>query len=177
MHRLYFLAPDLDMTWCIVDALKNIAGIDDHQLGVVAAASTPLGDLPEASVWETTQVARGIEGGLLVGGAAGLIGSLLAVTLPPAGLALAGSAVLATSAASAGFAAVVTGLIAKDMPKKDVEALRGAIMAGHILILVDVSRKRKPEIIQSLKAVYPNTVIHTATATSPLEGPLAVVSR
>lgn len=53
MERLYFLAPDLDATWCIVDAMKS-TGIGDDQLGVIAAASTPLGDLPEASVWETT---------------------------------------------------------------------------------------------------------------------------
>lgn len=177
MERLYFLVPDLATTRHIVAAL-NTAGIDDKHLGVVAPASTPLGDLPEASVWETTELGRGIEGGLVVGGAAGLIGGLLAVTLPPVGLALAGSAVLATAAAGAGFGAVVSGLIAKDMPKKDIEALEGAIIMGHTLMLVDVPRRRKDEVVGVLKQLYPNTIIYTASEASPLlEGPLSIVRR
>jgi len=177
MERLYFLVPDLDAARRTIDTLKDVAGIDEDKLGVVAAASTPLGDLHEASVWKTTQLASGIEHGLLVGGVAGLIGSLLAVTLPPAGLALAGSAILATSAAGAGFAAFVSGLIAKDIPKKDIETLRGALIAGRILILVDAPTERRPDIVEALKASYPHTVVRSATESSPLEGPLTVVDR
>lgn len=177
MERLYFLVPDLDAARRIVGTLKDVAAIDDDQLGVVAASSARLSDLPEASVWKTTQLASGIEHGLLVGGVAGLIGSLLAVTLPPAGLVLAGSAVLATSAAGAGFAAIVSGLIAKDIPNEDIEALRGALISGRILILVDSPTERRLYIVEALKASYPNTVIYSATESSPLKGPLTVVSR
>ncbi len=50
MRRIYFLAPNLETTHKIVDELRA-EGIQDRHLHVLAKRDTPLGDMPEASVF------------------------------------------------------------------------------------------------------------------------------
>jgi hypothetical protein len=173
-HRLYFLVPDLPTAHRVIDELHRI-GIKENQTGVVASSLVPVDDLHEASVWDTSELGKGIERGISVGGVAGLLGGLLAVTFPPAGLALAGSAVVATTAAGASMGALISGLIAKDLPRPDIEALEGEIAEGRLLILADVPPRLQSRILDRIKAIYPRAVIDLAPAATTLQGPLSVV--
>jgi hypothetical protein len=137
VQRLYFLLPDVATTRAVVSELQG-GGIQEGHVHVVASARIPLEDLPEATVLQTSELRSGLEKGLGVGGVAGLLGGLLAVAFPPAGLILGGEALLLMMLAGAGAGAVVSGLIAKDIPNHELQSYNDAIARGQILLMVDV---------------------------------------
>ena len=105
MRRLYFLIPTVELTETIVNELEQ-QGIPHKHQHVVAAVTHSLKSLPEASVWQKTELAHGLEWGTGIGGTAGLLGGLLTVAFPPGGIVLGGGALLIGAAAGAGVSAV-----------------------------------------------------------------------
>jgi hypothetical protein len=137
MRRLYFLLPDVETTRTVVEELRA-GGVGEGQVHVVASSRVPLTGLPEATALQTSQLRHGLEAGLGIGGVAGLLGGLLAVAFPPAGLVLGGGALLLTVLAGAGAGAVVSALVAKDIPAEDLASYEAAIGRGQILLMADV---------------------------------------
>jgi hypothetical protein len=88
-RRLYFLLPNVPRARQVVDELL-LARIDDHHIHVMAREGTPLGDLPKANLLQRSDFVHGMEIGLSVGGATGIIAGLVAIAFPPEGLALGG---------------------------------------------------------------------------------------
>jgi hypothetical protein len=139
MRRLHVILPDEESCKAVVGELES-AGVPEHHLHVVASVAHDLGGLPEASVWQKTELAHGIEWGVGLGGVAGLIGGVLAVTFPPAGLVLGGGALLAGTAAGAGVGGAVSALLASHQHNHDLDYFRREIGAGKLLLMVDVPR-------------------------------------
>jgi len=140
MKRLYFMLPDKEICKKVVGELEN-AGIPQRHMHAVASLAVSLDGLPEASMVQKSELAHGIEKGVALGGAAGLLGGLLAVAFPPAGLVIGGGALLMTTAAGAGFGALATGLISKDQHNKEFDAFEKELSHGKILLLADVPKK------------------------------------
>lgn len=141
MKRLYFMLPDTESCKKVVAELKN-AGIPERHLHVVASLAIPLDGLPEATPLQKSELTHGIEKGIALGGAAGLLGGLLVVAFPPAGLVVSGAALLtAVTAGGAGFGALAMGLISMDIDNKKLAAFERDIAGGHILLMVDVPKK------------------------------------
>ena len=101
MRRIYFLVPDLESANKVTDELL-LARIEERHIHVIAKEGTELGDLPEASLLQTSDVIPALERGLAVGGVTGILAGVAAVTFPPAGMVLGGGAVLATALAAHG---------------------------------------------------------------------------
>jgi len=139
MRRLFFLAPDVDSCQAIVKELED-TGVPERHLHVIASIAQALDDLPEAGILQKTELVHGIEIGAGLGGAAGILGGLLAMTFPPAGLVLGGGALLAGAAAGAGFGAVVTALLSSHEHNHDLDRFQRAIEAGQILLMVDIPK-------------------------------------
>lgn len=140
MRRLYFMLPDTESCKKVVTELKN-AGIAERHLHVVASLAVPLDDLPEATLLQKSELTHGVEKGIALGGAAGLLGGMLVVAFPPAGLVVGGAALLtAVTAGSAGFGALAMGLISKDIHSKKLAAFERDIEQGHVLLIVDVPK-------------------------------------
>lgn len=168
-RTLHLLLPDTDTCKAVVEALSG-ADIPDRHLHVIANHATPLEGLHEATFLQRSEFARGVEYGLGVGGAAGLLGGLLAVTFPPAGLLLGGGAILAAALAGAGAGALVAGLVAKDIPNRRLAEYEEAIAAGRLLLLVEVPRARLDEITALIRTLEPDAdigVSHPAAAGNP----------
>ncbi len=163
MKRLFFLLPDADTCRRVVADLEN-DGIPERHLHVIANLGQPIQGLPEAGLWLKSDVSHGIQRGIGLGGIAGLLGGVLIVTFPPAGLLLAGSTVLAAgaTAAGAGFGALVAALMSSHEYNHDLAAFETAIRNGEILLLVDVPKHN----VESTKAMIlshvPDTPIHIA---------------
>ncbi|MGB1109985.1 MAG: DUF1269 domain-containing protein [Gammaproteobacteria bacterium] len=137
-HRLYFLLPDIGHTRILVENLRA-GGLSRKYIHVLANDDTPLNGLNEAGILEKTELKNGLQKGISVGGAAGLIAGLLAATFPPAGVVLAGSAVmLATTAAGAGAGALVSTMLSKDETHREVKRFCKDIRVGKVLVMVDV---------------------------------------
>ena len=139
MQRLYFLLPDVKTARVVIEELRA-GGIPEARIHAVASSRIPLEGLPTASVLQTSELRHGLERGLGVGGVAGLLGGLLAVTFPPAGITLGGAAVLIATLMGAGAGAAVSALVAKDVPNLELQSYNDAIARGQILLMVDVPK-------------------------------------
>lgn len=162
MRRLYFLLPDKEKAQTLVSELEQI-GIPHHHLHAIASITQEIDDLPEATTWQTTELAHGIELGVGFGGMAGLLGGMLAVTFPPAGLVLGGGAVLATALAGAGVGGVVSALMSSHDHNHSLDRFQDAIEDGQILLLVDVPRARVDEVRALIVDHHPEVDIGVAT--------------
>jgi len=140
--------------------------IPASHLHVVAGLTHDLKDLPEASVWQRTELAHGIEWGLGLGGVAGLLGGLLVVAFPPAGIVLGGGALVAGTAAGAGFGALVTALLGSQEHNHKLDAFRRALDAGQILLMVDVPRQRESEVRATIIRHHPEAEIRSVKQAS-----------
>jgi len=161
MRRLNVVLPDAERCKAVVAELVA-EGIPERHMHVVAGAAHPVEGLPEARVWERTELAHGIELGLGLGGAAGLLGGLLAITFPPAGLVLGGGAVAASAAAGAGVGGVVSALLGSHEHNHDLDAFAEAIGAGKLLLMVDVPRSRLEETRALILKHHPEAEIGVA---------------
>jgi len=161
MRRLYFLLPDKTTTQALVSELEQ-SGIAHNHLHAIASITQEIEDLPEATVWQKTELAHGIELGVGLGGMAGLLGGLLAVTFPPAGLVLGGSALVGTALAGAGVGGVVSALMSSHDHNHSLDQFQDAIESGQILLLVDVPRARVDEIRELILEHHPEAVIGIA---------------
>jgi hypothetical protein len=158
MHRLHVILPDPDSCQRVVRALQQ-EGLAAEHLHVVASLGQNLEGLPEASVWQKTELAHGLEWGVGLGGVAGLLGGLLAVTFPPAGLVLGGGAILAGAAAGAGVGAVITALLGSHEHNHELDHFQREIAAGRLLLLADVPRGRVAELSELISRHHPEAEI------------------
>jgi hypothetical protein len=165
-RRLYFMLPDVEHCKQQVAELQEV-GIVEHDIHVIARNDIPLDGLHKASALQKTELAHGLELGVGVGGIAGMLGGVLAVTFPPAGVILGGGAViLATALAGASFGSIVSVLIARDIPNHELEAFQARIGDGQILLILDIPTPRVDEIIQLIKTTHPEAQIGIVKPTS-----------
>jgi hypothetical protein len=166
MRRIYFLLPDIERTRQIVDELL-LARIEAHHIHVIAKEGVPMENLPEASFLQKSDFVPALERGLAVGGAAGILAGLVAVTFPPAGLVLGGGAVLGIALAGAGMGAWVSSMIGMDVPNRQLKAFTAALEQGEILMLVDVPKARVAAIETLIKRHHPEVEIEGTEPTIP----------
>lgn len=89
MRRLYFLMPGITSTHKLVNELL-LSHVEERHIHVIAKESTPMEDLPEASLLQSSDFIPAIERGLTAGAVTGVICGLVAMALPPAGLVIGG---------------------------------------------------------------------------------------
>ncbi|KHD11737.1 membrane protein [Candidatus Thiomargarita nelsonii] len=162
-RRLYFMLPDVDHCKQLVAELQN-AGMPERDIHVVARNDIPLENLPKASVLQKTELTYGLELGVGVGSIAGMLGGVLAVTFPPAGLVLGGGAVIATTLAGASFGSVVSLLIARDIPNHELQTFQTGIAQGQTLLILDIPTPQIDEITQLIKNTHPEAQIGVVKA-------------
>jgi hypothetical protein len=153
-RRLYFLVPDLPHARKIMDELL-LARIDDRHIHVLAKEGTPLGDLPEARLWDRSDLKEAINHGFGVGGAIGAVGSLVALSVPSLRLLPSGALLAAAILVGAGFGAWVSGMIGVSLPNRELKAFLPAVEKGEFLMIVDVPRQRVEEIEQLVRSHHP----------------------
>jgi hypothetical protein len=158
MRRIYFLVPDLESAAKVTDELL-LARIEEKHIHVIAREGTELGELPEASLLQTSDVIPALERGLAVGGATGILAGVAALTFPPAGLVLGGGAILATALLGSGIGAWVSSMIGVDVKNSRIVQFEQAIEQGEILFLVDVPKARVEEIEAMVKRHHPDADI------------------
>ena len=154
MRRIYFLIPSLDLTKTIIEELEQ-QGVAHSHLHVVAGIEQPLEGLPEANIWQRTELAHGLEWGTGIGGTAGLLGGLLTVAFPPGGVVLGGGALLIGAAAGAGLGAAMLGLMKGHEHNHQLDDFKYEIEHGEILLMVDVAKHDVERISESILKHHP----------------------
>lgn len=164
MRRLYFLLPDLIVSRKIVDELL-LARIAEKHIHVIAREGTKLGELPEATLIQKSDLIPAMERGIALGGATGVVAGLAAIAMP--GVVIAGGALLAMGLAGAGMGAWLGGMIGMDVGNSHVKQFESAIQAGQILMLVDVPKDRVDAIQDSIRKHHPDADFEGTEPTIP----------
>ena len=144
MRRIYFLIPNTVIAGAIVDELL-LERVEERHIKIVAKTGTPLGELPEASVLESSDFYPALEQGIALGGVTGLLSGLVAVAVPT-GLVLGGGAVLAITLAGAGVGGLMSSMVGISADSRRIENYQSAIDRGELLLIIDVPRERVEEI-------------------------------
>ncbi len=168
-RRLYFMLPDVEHCQALVNALQA-QDVTHRQIHVVAREDIELQGLHRTSALEKTEVVRGVEMGLAVGGVAGLLGGLLAVTFPPAGVALAGEAIVlvTTTLAGASFGGFVSALVASDIPHHDLDRFQRGISEGKLLLILDIPTPQMDTIMALIRTHHASAQINVVKSDKPL---------
>ncbi|ADE15214.1 conserved hypothetical protein [Nitrosococcus halophilus Nc 4] len=166
MRRLYFMVPNVDSAKAIVDELL-LARVEERHIHIIAKEGTPMEDLPEAGLAQRSDVIPALERGITLGGATGVLAGIVAVTFPPAGLALGGGAILAISLAGAGVGSLMSTMIGVDVPNSRIKQFEEDIEKGELLMMVDVPKDRIDEIDELVKKHHPEAEINGTEPTIP----------
>jgi hypothetical protein len=158
MRRIYFLAPDVASARAIVDDLLR-ARIEERRIHVLARQDTPLEDLPPARLAQSSDLVPALERGAAAGGLTGLLAGVVAVTFPPAGMALGGAALLGITLLGTGFGAWMSSMVGVGIPSSRLTQFEAAISRGQLLMMIDVPRDRVEEIEGLITRHHPEAEI------------------
>lgn len=157
MRRIYFLAPDIQSARKTVEDFHG-RNLDDRHIHLVASKDTDLGELPEASALEDSDLFPALKRGAALGGTTGLVAGLVAVSLPT-GLVLGGGAVLALTAAGAGTGAWASSLIGAGLHDTEVTGHEEQIRQGAVLLMVDVPKEEVDSYRELVRSRHPEAEI------------------
>lgn len=163
-RRLYFLMPSVQMTKVVVDELL-LARVDARHVHVLAGPGAPLGDLPEATLFQRSDFIPAVEHGVAIGGLTGIVAGVAALSV--SGLALAGGALLAMAVAGAVVGAWISGMIGLDVRSSRLRDFEESIRAGKVLMMVDVPRSRVDEIGDLVRRHHPEADLRGQEPTIP----------
>ncbi len=165
-RRLYFLLPSLDITRTVHNELL-LARIEERHIHVLAREGTELEDLPSANLLQRSDLLHGLEMGLALGGATGIVAGLLAISFPPAGLNLGGGTLLACTLAGAGIGAWSSSMISTDVPNSQLTQFQQAIDDGQLLLMIDVPKGEVDRITDMIHRLHPEAAVHGTEPTIP----------
>ena len=165
-RRIYFLLPNVGSARQVVNELL-LARIDDHHIHVMAREGITLGDLPQANLLQRSDFIHGVEIGLSVGGATGIVAGLIAVAFPPQGIVLGGWTMLVMALAGALIGAWVAGMIGTDIPNSQLREFTAAVADGQILMMVDVPKSKVANVTDMIRKHHPEADMHGVEPTIP----------
>lgn len=165
-RRLYFLLPDIGRARQILDELL-LARVEERHIHMLARDGTPMDGLPAATLLQRSDFLHGIETGLAVGGATGILAGLITVLTAPGTLELGGGTVLALALAGAGIGAWAAGMIGTDVPNSQLRKFRPAIEQGQVLLMVDVRLGQVQQVSDMIHRHHPEASDHGIEPTIP----------
>ncbi len=157
-ERQFFFAPDFTSASSIVDDLKEF-GITEEDIHVIANDEGVLEPLPEPDITHRSDIVDAAKRGAATGGAMGLLGSIVAVTVPAFGLTLGGGAILAGTALGTALGTWFSTLVGVSVPNQDVEDYRHRIERGEFMIIVDCEPEQQPQLAAMLESRHADTLL------------------
>lgn len=153
-RRMYFVLPDVPHSEQLYKELL-LARLDERSVRVMAKPGTPLGDLPEASVLQKSDAARGALLGAIAGVVVGAFAGAIVLLVPPSGMALGPGVVVALALLGAIMGVWMSGLVGSSTPNVRLDEFRNDVQQGKVLMLVDVPADRADEISRMIKQHHP----------------------
>lgn len=165
-RRLYFLLPDLKSARQVVNELL-LARIEARRIHVLAQRGMDLEDLPEASVFQKTDVVHGAQVGVVLGAVGGALTGALLVVFPPGGANLQLVTVLIAALLGALFGFWVASLAGASVPNSRLQQFQGWIEQGKLLLMVDAPAGQADRITELLTRLHPEAVLGGTEPTIP----------
>lgn len=166
-RRLYFVLPDVETSTRVEKDLL-LARISDEHMHFLGKRGTDLGDLPEATTAQKTDLLHGLMVGLMSGGAAGAVIGFILYFLRDYIFPMELGVVLLFFLLGGVFGAWVSGiLIGSSTPNTKLEEFEQTLQEGHILLMVDVPVERVDEIRKLVLSHHPEAEDHGRDPTMP----------
>jgi hypothetical protein len=156
-RRLYFLLPDLKSARQVVNELL-LARIEARRIHVLAQRGMDLEDLPEASVFQKTDVVHGAQVGVVLGAVGGALTGALLVAFPPGGANLQLVTILIAALLGALFGFWVASLAGASVPNSRLQQFQGWIEQGKLLLMVDAPAGQADRITELVTRLHPEAV-------------------
>ncbi|MGB1110049.1 MAG: DUF1269 domain-containing protein [Gammaproteobacteria bacterium] len=156
-RRLYFVLPDVKTARTIVDELL-LARIDDHHIHVMAREDIDLGDLPEATLFQKSDLIHAMGLGLFLGALTG-IGAGLAM-LQATGIDASGGAILGVAVLGGVVGAWASGMIGINVRNSRLRQFESAVDQGQLLLMADVPKPRVNAIEEMVHRHHPEAGVH-----------------
>ena len=144
-RRLYFMLPNVDSANnALIEMLHAHIGVSKiHFLGKRGELPP---ELPEASVFQKTDVTQAAKVGILTGGLIGLLCGAIAVMFPPNGLAFELVTVPLGALLGALIGMSTATMVGSAVPNTKLEEFQPELDQGKVLMIVDVPKRRVEEI-------------------------------
>ena len=165
-RRLYFVLPNADSARKVHNELL-LTRIEEHRMHVVARDGTNLTDLPEAGLLQKSDLVHGIQMGIMIGGATGVLFGALAGWMGYLVDGLEGLAILGTALAGAFIGAFASSMIAINVPNTRHKEFQDSIDRGNVLFLVEVPVGRVDEISDLVRSHHPEADVRGIEPTIP----------
>lgn len=165
-RRLYFVLPDIPSARIVHNELL-LARIEERHMHVLARDDIDLADLPEASLFEKSDLIHGLQLGLVVGGFTGILLATLAYLM---GMIVPDWEILSMGAITFGgalFGAWSSSMVAVNVQNTRLKAFMKEVNAGKLLYMVDVPVHRIEEITVLVNSHHPNINIRGVEPTIP----------
>ncbi len=154
-RRMYFVLPDVASAEQTTNDLL-LARIEIGHIHCLGRRGTPMGNLPEAGIWQKTDLVHGAEVGIVCGALGGVVLGALFAYVPLLGHpALSPSSIPLMALGGAVFGAWSSSLIASSTPNSRLRMFAGDFAAGRILMMVDVPSRRIEEIRELVERRHP----------------------
>ncbi|MDH5178754.1 MAG: DUF1269 domain-containing protein [Gammaproteobacteria bacterium] len=165
-RRLYFVLPDVNAARKVHDELL-LARVAENQMHVIAREGTDLSDLPEANLFQKSDIIHGAQLGLILGGFTGVILGSLATGM---GFIVAGLEVWSVASLCIGGAflgAWTSSMVAINIPNTRLKPFAAEIARGNILYMVDLPAKQVEQISDMIHKHHPEAGMHDVEPTIP----------
>ncbi len=164
-RRLYFVVPDVAIAQQIEKELL-LARIDSRRMHFMAKDGTDMGDLPQATLAQKSDVVHGLEVGVVAGGGAGFVAGLGAMMFM--GVSTSAAAIVGVLAMfGAVFGAWVSAMIGTSIPNTRLKAFQKDLKEGHVLMMLDVPKERVHEVTDMVRLHHPDTDFSGVEPTIP----------
>lgn len=156
-RRLYFVLPDIESAHVMMDQML-LARVNADHIHFLAKPGVSLGDLPEASVTEKTDMLEGWEIGTALGAVLGLLAGLLAIWIPPWPFTTPVPMVAIPICILVGLlgGGLWTTLVASAIPNSRLEPFKKQMEQGKVLMMVLVPFHRAHEIRELVAKTHPD---------------------
>ncbi|HTF16415.1 MAG TPA: hypothetical protein VK658_00010 [Chryseolinea sp.] len=145
MRRLYFVLPNVESAKATLKEMLNLHIARGKIQFLGKRGELPV-ELPEASVFQTTDITRAAKTGILTGGFIGLVCGALAVLLSPGGLVFELITVPLGALCGALIGMWTACMVGSRVPNTKLEVFQPEINEGKVLMIVDVPQRRVEEI-------------------------------
>lgn len=156
-RRLYFLLPGVNSARKMMDDLL-LARVNADSIHFLGNPDTPLGDLPEATISERTDLIEGWEIGMGLGAILGFTLGLIALLVPTwwytTPLPTTTTLLICTFVGIL-IGGLMTAIIATTIPNTQLRRFEGQIARGQVLMIVLAPFHRVHEIRQKVVNTHP----------------------
>jgi hypothetical protein len=139
-------------------ALLRTRGISDKQISVIARSDIQLDEVPNRYLDASTDFAPALGRGAAIGGITGLFAGIVAMAIPPLGIAIGGPALFGFLAGGAAVGAWSSAMVGSSVPDEVRRTFDDEIKAGRSLLVVDSDNNNDASIMTTLSPENPHVL-------------------